>query len=513
MRLRRLKKFAPHIIILAALIGATVPTLGAQLLKEFTPTLNLIDVMSKPEAVSLEAMEIVDKSYEDEAVEPLISSNDEIYTTYPIWDINGIYKTDEYATIRNPPNYYGPLVRVDDNRIDLSLSPITRPIENEPKQSQFVSVSKELTFDITQSEDDAWNRYDPLPRMDYTADTLLLGGNNGINNVNQRRFGLRWNATIPKEAIITEAYVTFTFAARNNYNGFNIRFQGFLDGNTTDFSDTSERLVGTGSTRPLTSAVNWLSPAMPDVNDTVQSPDIKTILQQVINTPEWEGNYSFGIVIFPYQGVAALAGEMIEFWSYDGALATGNPDYAPQLYIKWEKAPANNYSLADFVDPDFTIERRLESIDVSQLKGVIGVWNTSDNINQNLYDASQGDSFTGDDITLIVRTPFENQTDVWVTYLTNFEVPVVVDYVVHEWTTMTWVLGLEFDNRGDDTIVVPRANLTLNFLEETLGEGWISKEYKIKGHSSKEVKAYLVMENDRETATFITAVPCCLENR
>ncbi|MFX0188481.1 MAG: hypothetical protein ACFE8A_12195 [Candidatus Hodarchaeota archaeon] len=502
MRLRRLKKFAPHIIILAALIGTTVPTLGAQLLKEFTPTLNLIDVLSKPEAVSLEAMEIVDKSYDKEAAELLISSNDKIYTNYPIWDIQGIYKPGE------PYNYYTSTVFFNDKTIDLSRAPLRRTVENEIIQSQFVAIH-ENTFNITQSEDDAWNRHTTFPRMDYTSDTLLLGGHNLAGQDAQRRIALRWNATIPKDATLIEAYIYLTYATSNNYNGFRKRIYGFLNGSTPDFSDTSETLWGAGS-RPKTSYLNWLTYqetgfVLPADNETIQTIDIKYILSQVINTPEWEGNYSFGVMIMPYQEVQNLNSEMVEYWSYDGAIAAGRPEFVPKLYVKWEEAPANNYSLSDFADSTITIERRLEST-ACALRGVEGVWNTSDHFGGNLYDESQGDSYTGDDITMIVRTPFENVTGVYVTYLTNEEIPVAVYYTVKDWTTLTWLLGLEFDNRGDETIIVPRANLTLNFLEETLGEGWIPKEYEIKGHSRKMVDAYLVMENDRETATFITAV-------
>ena len=85
-------------------------------------------------------------------------------------------------------------------------------------------------------------------------------------------------------------------------------------------------------------------------------------------------------------------------------------------------------------------------------------------------------------------------------------IPVVVEYYIREWTEITWALGLKVNNRGDDTIIFPRANLTLNFLEDNLAKGWISREYEIKGHESKMIKAYLVMKNDRFFETFLCAL-------
>ncbi|MFX0187672.1 MAG: hypothetical protein ACFE8A_08050 [Candidatus Hodarchaeota archaeon] len=85
------------------------------------------------------------------------------------------------------------------------------------------------------------------------------------------------------------------------------------------------------------------------------------------------------------------------------------------------------------------------------------------------------------------------------------QIPVVVEYTIREWTEITWLLDLKFDNRGDDTIIVPRANLTLNYLDDNLAKGWIGREYEIKGHERKIVEAYLVMKNDRFTETFINA--------
>ncbi|MFX0139555.1 MAG: hypothetical protein ACFFDN_38290, partial [Candidatus Hodarchaeota archaeon] len=126
MRLSRWKKFAPHLIIATALIATVVPTLGAHLLNELTPYLNLTSVTAKPESVELESMAIVDKKYEKHTVEYVnySSSSKIIQVKYPIWEIEGIYLQSQYG-LKSRINYYNSrLVLAKDENIDLSRAPL-----------------------------------------------------------------------------------------------------------------------------------------------------------------------------------------------------------------------------------------------------------------------------------------------------------------------------------------------------------------------------------------------------
>jgi hypothetical protein len=59
------------------------------------------------------------------------------------------------------------------------------------------------------------------------------------------------------------------------------------------------------------------------------------------------------------------------------------------------------------------------------------------------------------------------------------------------WEYCVWRLDLNFTNPLTSPVIVPRARLSINYMEGVLGEGWISTDYLIPGETSQIVKAYL----------------------
>lgn len=59
------------------------------------------------------------------------------------------------------------------------------------------------------------------------------------------------------------------------------------------------------------------------------------------------------------------------------------------------------------------------------------------------------------------------------------------------WEHCVWRLDLNFTNPLSSPVIVPRARLSINYMEGVLGNGWISTDYLIPGGSSQVVKAYL----------------------
>ncbi|MFX1452247.1 MAG: hypothetical protein ACFFCM_15525, partial [Promethearchaeota archaeon] len=82
----------------------------------------------------------------------------------------------------------------------------------------------------------------------------------------------------------------------------------------------------------------------------------------------------------------------------------------------------------------------------------------------------------------------------------------VDDDPVKGWETVTWEFLLKVTNRGDEEIILPAANVTLYYLDGVLGKGFISDKYEIEAGKSKMVNLYLIMENNRLSKTWFTAL-------
>jgi len=59
------------------------------------------------------------------------------------------------------------------------------------------------------------------------------------------------------------------------------------------------------------------------------------------------------------------------------------------------------------------------------------------------------------------------------------------------WVSCIWRLDLNFTNSLSSPVIVPRASLSINYMDGKLGNGWISEPVRIEGGETKKVKAYL----------------------
>ncbi len=186
------------------------------------------------------------------------------------------------------------------------------------------------TYSIQASEDDAWNRQSPQPLTDYTSVTLILGGSTSYLNAAHRRICLRWNISIPQGAYIHSAYINLTPDA-TYFNDFRVRIHAFTTSSVAPFNVTSENVYN----RPKTanpSTVLWDITNV-SANIDVQSPDISSLVQSIVNRGDWTGTGYFGLLINPYLYVAL--NEYFYFYSYDAS----TPAYYPKLVIEWELYP------------------------------------------------------------------------------------------------------------------------------------------------------------------------------
>lgn len=193
----------------------------------------------------------------------------------------------------------------------------------------YLGVNFNNTFQISQSEDDAWTNNS---NTDYISKLVQLGGVAQVNNIQQKRICFRWNLSIPENSRIVNAYINLTVNDTTLiYTGFTCQIFAINDVATPPFSDVNESIW---YTRPkVTGGINWLIPGTLSANQSLISPDISSKLQSVINRADWINNSIFGIIIRPTQNLQDL--EQINLWSYDGL----HLQYIPKLYVEWEESP------------------------------------------------------------------------------------------------------------------------------------------------------------------------------
>ncbi|MFX0187673.1 MAG: hypothetical protein ACFE8A_08055 [Candidatus Hodarchaeota archaeon] len=204
------------------------------------------------------------------------------------------------------------------------------PIQDDilPKLSGPAGVFNQ-TFNITQSEDDAWSV--GVAGTSYTDTNITLG----LASMSIPSFCigtiLRWNITVPNNASIIKAYINLTVANLTYFGfpwtGFNTSISAFNQSSTNDFSDTVENIWN----RPLIGDLTWELDGTEDINQTLQTIDLSNLLQQIIVLDGWDG--IFGAWIRPGEGTEVT--EAISFWSYD----FGKPEYYPKLFVEWDYTP------------------------------------------------------------------------------------------------------------------------------------------------------------------------------
>ncbi|MFX1556812.1 MAG: hypothetical protein ACFFC9_06125 [Promethearchaeota archaeon] len=201
--------------------------------------------------------------------------------------------------------------------------------DSETLKPSYLGITFNKTFEISQSENDAWTNN---TGTDYSSETILLGGVQQINDVQQKRICFRWNISIPKHSRIVNAYINITVNTTTPiYTGFTSQIFAINDVATPPFSDVNESVWHTRV--KVTGGVNWVLPSIISANESIITPNISTKLQAVINRNDWTNNSIFGVIIRPSANLQDL--EHLEIWSFDGLQSK----FVPKLYIEWEESP------------------------------------------------------------------------------------------------------------------------------------------------------------------------------
>lgn len=171
-------------------------------------------------------------------------------------------------------------------------------------------VLSTFTSQVNYSYDDAEERNQDLRTTDFY---LELGRYNSINQYVGMRFR---EVNVPQGAEIVSAYLRFT-AQDSLSNSTSVRIKGHDVTDPPTFNGD-----GNISARSLTSAsVSW-SPGSWNDEATYDSPDIKTIVQEIVNQADWRANNSMAFII------TQNSGDYRRAYSFNG-----NAAKAPRLII------------------------------------------------------------------------------------------------------------------------------------------------------------------------------------
>ncbi|NNC96005.1 MAG: T9SS type A sorting domain-containing protein [Chitinophagales bacterium] len=183
---------------------------------------------------------------------------------------------------------------------------------------------KSISRKINMGSDDAEEDIGDGGSMDLTSIDLDLSEDGGSSTI----IGLRFqNINIPQGAIIDSAFIIFT--ARSDESGsttLNIQAEN-VDSAVT-YSNTNSDV----SSRSYTSSVSWTNTPGWNDDDVYTSPDLTSIVQQVINRPGWQSGNPLAF------GVTGTDQER-EAHSYENDDSDTNK--IPQLIIKYAQYPAS----------------------------------------------------------------------------------------------------------------------------------------------------------------------------
>jgi uncharacterized repeat protein (TIGR01451 family) len=147
-----------------------------------------------------------------------------------------------------------------------------------------------------------------------------------------QKIGLRFNTiNIPQGAVIQEATLSFRAVSADSPNTNNGTTTLTIKGQAADNAPTFASSVNNISNRALTTTATLWSPSAWSPNTTYTSPDIKSIVQEIVNRPGWADGNSMAFVISgsgsrsasSFDGGAALAPVLnITYQSQSAATAT-----------------------------------------------------------------------------------------------------------------------------------------------------------------------------------------------
>ena len=161
------------------------------------------------------------------------------------------------------------------------------------------------------SADDALHKWDTWDwSLDYTVTYAAMGG---MVSGNIYDYGCRFiNVTVPKDAIITAAKVTFTADEDDSGAVHHLKIDGEPNATPATFSD----LANYDARTRTTAKVDWDDEPSWSAESTYDSADITSVIQEIVNLAGWVSGCNL-VLFFEDDGSTSIR----EGYSYDGSVA------------------------------------------------------------------------------------------------------------------------------------------------------------------------------------------------
>ena len=190
---------------------------------------------------------------------------------------------------------------------------------------------------VSTGDDDGEERNSGSVSLSSSDLELVEDPSQGAQVVGMRFTGLN----LPQGAVITGAYLQFTADETGNTNPCNLTIRGQASDDAMTFSSADNDI----SSRQRTGAsVNWTPPnwvAVGDAGPAQQTPDLASIIQEIVNRNEYTSNSAIALII---EGAGARTAE-----SFDGGA-----DKAPQLCVAFTTVqydcPSRSANIGDACD-------------------------------------------------------------------------------------------------------------------------------------------------------------------
>ena len=170
--------------------------------------------------------------------------------------------------------------------------------------------------------------------------------------------GLRFTGIqVPPGATIASAHLRFNAVApdagNNNADPANFTFQAEAADNAATFSASAYNITS----RPRTSAAVTWTPAAWTSGALVDSPDLATVVQEVVRRPGWVSGNSLAIIIRCADGVAPIVCGSRTAASWDAGAQV-----APVLHVEWDAPPPSGFSVVSAPQPELLPDLQPASI-------------------------------------------------------------------------------------------------------------------------------------------------------